>query len=192
MLYLLLFLIDLYYNVCHSRLCEGTDEGPIFIRKVWDCWCSNRCWYTWLLNVTMVFEFLILIGIEFHSFVHARYWDSFLSHSCSSIIYSIRTSEPFLVIPCDTLLRRSKLIFLTFEFAEAYIFLYTKDESLSRKILSKLIHFKSRNSGVTWSRFKYFPLLATFAAKLIHFCLHMAVFHCIYTILNYNNLDERR
>ena len=21
----------------HSRLCEGTDEGPIFIRKVWDC-----------------------------------------------------------------------------------------------------------------------------------------------------------
>ena len=28
--------IDLYYNVCHSRLCEGTDEGPIFIRKVWD------------------------------------------------------------------------------------------------------------------------------------------------------------
>ena len=32
----LLFLIDLYYNVCHNRLCEGTDEGP-FIMNVWDC-----------------------------------------------------------------------------------------------------------------------------------------------------------
>ena len=31
-------------------------------------WCSKRCWYTRLLNVTMVFEFLILIVIEFHSF----------------------------------------------------------------------------------------------------------------------------
>ena len=30
-------------------------------------WCSKRCWYIWLLNVTMVFEFLIFIGIEFHS-----------------------------------------------------------------------------------------------------------------------------
>ena len=40
-----------------------------------------------------------------------------------------------------------------------------KDASFSRKILLKLIHFKSRNSGVTWSRFKYFPLLATFSAE---------------------------
>ena len=29
-------------------------------------WCSKRCFE--LLNVTMVFEFLIFIGIEFHSF----------------------------------------------------------------------------------------------------------------------------
>ena len=45
-----------------------------------------------------------------------------------------------------------------------------KGVSFSRKILLKLIHYKSLNSEVTWSRFKYFPLLATFAAKLIHFC----------------------
>ena len=32
----LLFQIDLYNDVYHSRLCEGTDEGPIFIRKVWN------------------------------------------------------------------------------------------------------------------------------------------------------------
>ena len=30
------------------------------------------------------------------------------------------------------------------------------------KLLLKLINFKSFNSRVTWSRFKYFPLLATF------------------------------
>ena len=35
--FLLFFLIDLYYYVCHNRLCEGNDEGLIFIRKVWDC-----------------------------------------------------------------------------------------------------------------------------------------------------------
>ena len=27
----------MYCNVCHNRLCEGTDEGTIFIKKVWDC-----------------------------------------------------------------------------------------------------------------------------------------------------------
>ena len=36
--------------------------------------------------------------------------------------------------------------------------------------------------GVTWSRFKYFTLLATFVVKLIHFCTSSAVFHCIYPI----------
>ena len=78
--------------------------------------------------------------------------------------------ERGLVILCDTLFRRSKLIFLAFESAETYRFLYIKDASFSRKILLNLTHFKSRNSGVTWSRFIYFPLLATFAAKLIRFC----------------------
>ena len=38
---MLLVIIPIYLyitiNVCHSRLCEGTDDIPIFIRKVWDC-----------------------------------------------------------------------------------------------------------------------------------------------------------
>ena len=138
----------------------------------------------------MVFEFLIFIGFEFHSFAPDTE-TFFLSHCCPSIIY-VYTSEPFLVILCDTLFRRSKLIFFTFESAETYRFLYIKDASFSCKRKLKFIHFKSRNSGVTWSRFKYFPLLATLAAKLIHFCTHIAVFHCIYPILNYNSLDERK
>ena len=93
----------------------------------------------------------------------ARYWDSFCS--IAVLLSSICTSEPFLVILCDTLCLRSKLIFFTFESAKTCRFLYIKDASFSRKILLKLIHSKSRNSGVTWSRFKYFPLLATIAAK---------------------------
>ena len=32
---MLVFLIDLYYKVCHSRFCEGTDEGPIFNKNLW-------------------------------------------------------------------------------------------------------------------------------------------------------------
>ena len=28
----------MYYNVCHNRSCEETDEGPIFIKKVLDCY----------------------------------------------------------------------------------------------------------------------------------------------------------
>ena len=45
-----------------------------------------------------------------------------------------------------------------------------KVASFSRQMLLKLIHLKSSNSGVTWSRFKYFPLPATFATKLKLFC----------------------
>ena len=51
-----------------------------------------------------------------------------------------------------------------------YRFLKMKDASFILKMLLKFIHFKSCNSGVTLSRFKYSPLLATFAAKSIHFC----------------------
>ena len=130
-------------------------------------WCSKRCWY-------MTFE--RTDGI-WTSDIHrdripqlcARYWDSFLSQCFSSTIYSMCTSEPFLVILCDTLFRRSKFIYFNLNLLK-HRFLYIKHASFSYKILLKLIHFKSRNSGVTWSRFKYFPLHATFAAKLIHFC----------------------
>ena len=93
----------------------------------------------------------------------SRYWDSFLSRCCSSIIYNdirvVSSYSLWYLVSEDT-----------FESAETYRFLYTKDASFSRKILLKLIHFKSPNSGVTWSRFKYFSLLATLVAKLIHFC----------------------
>ena len=57
------------------------------------------------------------------------------------------------------------------------------DASFSCKILLKLIHFKSLNSGVTWFRFKYFPLQLLEQSWYI-FVLHTAVFHCIYPILN--------
>ena len=128
-------------------------------------WHSKRCWYIWPLNVMILFEFLIFIGIEFHS---AQYWDSFLSNCCSSIIYMyIRAVSSYSL---KYLVSKVKVNLFTFESAETYRFLYIKDASFSWKILLKLIHFKSRNSWVTWSRFKYFPLLATFAAKLIHFC----------------------
>ena len=76
---------------------------------------------------------------------------------------------------------------------DTYRFLYIKDASFCRNMLLKLIHFKSRNSGLTWSRFKYFSLLATFCSKVntfLYFILQF--FHCIYSILNYNSLDERR
>ena len=97
----------------------------------------------------------------------ARYWDSCLSHCCSSIIYLyIRAVSSYSL----WYLVSEVKIFFTFESAETYRFLYIKDVSFSCKILLKLINFKSRNSGVTWSRFKCFPLLATFAAKLINLC----------------------
>ena len=97
----------------------------------------------------------------------ARYWDSFLSYCCSSIIYMyIRAVSSYSLW---YLVSEVKVNLFTFESAEMYRFLH-KGRLISRKILPKLIHFKSRNSGVTWSHFKYFPLLATFTAKLIHFC----------------------
>ena len=88
----------------------------------------------------------------------------------------ICTSEQFLVIFCDTLFRGSKLIFSTFESAATYRFLCIKDVSFNLKMLLKLIHFMSFNMGVTWSRFKYFPLLATYAATLTHFCTSFCSF----------------
>ena len=54
-------------------VCIGIDEGPIFIKKVWDC---SHMVIAAILEVlvhmtfelTMVFEFLMFIWIEFHSF----------------------------------------------------------------------------------------------------------------------------
>ena len=88
-------------------------------------------------------------------------------------------SEPFLVILSDTLLRRSKFFFFTFESADTWKFLDMRDASFSCQILLKLIYFKSFNRGVTWSRFKYFPLLTTFVTKFIHFCTS----YCSFSLL---------
>ena len=73
--YYLFFLIDLCYIVCHNRLCVGTDEGPIFIKKVWDCSyvVIGALGGVGTFNVTMVFEFLIFIGFKFHSFALDTY-----------------------------------------------------------------------------------------------------------------------
>ena len=126
--YWLLFLIDLYY-VCHSRLCEGTVESPIFIRKVYDCshmhgyWCSRRCWY-----IYMTFErndgiWISDINPDRIPQLCARYWDSCLSHCCSSIIYLyIRAVSSYSLW---YLVSEVKVNLFTFESAEAYTDFYT-------------------------------------------------------------------
>ena len=101
----------------------------------------------------------------------ARYWDIFLSQSCSSKIYLYIRA----IFSCSLwyLVSDFKVnIFYFWICCSIQIFLhdYIKVASFSRKMLLKLIHFKCFNSNVTWSRFKYFQLLATFATKLIHFC----------------------
>ena len=51
------------------------------------------------LNITMLFEFPIFIGIEFHSFAR----DIETAFCLKSVLrYTICTSEQFLVILCDT------------------------------------------------------------------------------------------
>ena len=103
-----------------------------------------------------------------------RYWDSFLSHCCSLIIYMyIRAVSSYSLW---YLVSEVKVNLFHIWICWNIQILYIKDASFSHKILLKLIHFKSCNSGVTWSSFKYFPLLATFAAKLIHFCTSCCCF----------------
>ena len=96
----------------------------------------------------MAFEFMIFIRISkallpilSQLFVPLLFFDNLYVHQIRLYSYSLRC-----------LVSRSKLIFFTFESAETYRILYIKDALFSCKILLKLIHFKSRNSGVTWSR----------------------------------------
>ena len=56
--------------------------------------------------------------------------------------------EPFLSILCDTLFRSSKLVFIIFEPAGTWRFLYMKDNSISCNMQLKLLDFKSVN--VVW------------------------------------------
>ena len=101
------------------------------------------------------------------------------------------TSETFSRYSLWYLVTEVKVIFFTFESADTWRFLYIKDASFICKMLLKLINFKSFHLWMTWSRFKYLQLLATFPEKLMHFVLHTSVFHCICPILNYNSLDRR-
>ena len=97
----------------------------------------------------------------------ALYWACLLSQGCSSKIYMyIRAASSYSLW---YLVSEVNVNLILICICWNHRFLYLKVASFSRKILLKLI-IKSCNSGVTWSRFKYFPLLATFAAKLIHFC----------------------
>ena len=68
----LIFLIDLYDNGCQNTLYDGNEEVLIFIKSLglfpyYGCWYSRRCWCICLLNVKMVYEFQIIIVVEFHS-----------------------------------------------------------------------------------------------------------------------------
>ena len=112
-----------------------------------------------------------------NSTASARYWDSFLYHCYSSKIYMhIRAASS-----CSLWYLVSEVKVNLFHIWICWNFLYIMDASFSRKILLELIHFKSRNSGVTWSRFEYFPLLATFAAKVDTFLYFILQFFTAFT-----------
>ena len=101
----------------------------------------------------------------------ARYWDSLLSHCCPSLIYMYIRAVSIVILWYLVSVVKVNLFHIWICW-NIQIFIHKGCNCVhnSCKILLKLIHFKSLNSGVTWSRFKYFPLLATFVAKLIHFC----------------------
>ena len=121
------------------------------------------------MNVTMVFELLIFIGIELHSF--ASDIETVFFPCCFRL--SACTSEPFQVILCDTLSRRFKLIFFTFEYAVPLRFLYMQDASFSCKMLLKLIISSLLISGWhPWSRFKYFRSLMLSQQSLCTFVVY--------------------
>ena len=127
-------------------------------------WCPRRCWYIYILlvNATMVFLFLIFIRIEFHSFAHDTE-TAFCPTAVLRLHIYIWTSDPFLVILSDTLFRRLKWVFFSFELTllKHNNFIHDGD-SFSRKMILQLIYFKYFNSRVTWFRLKYFPVLVTF------------------------------
>ena len=104
----------------------------------------------------------------------------------------ICTSEPFLVILCDTLFRRSKLIFFKFECAETYKFLYIKDASFSCKILLKLIISSLVIVGWRGIVLNISHCLQLLQQSRYIFVLHTAIFLCIYPHIEQNSLNERR
>ena len=121
-------------------------RSDFYYRKVWDCslmvigalgGVGTYDFWTW--------RWYWISDINRDRIIRlcARYWDSLLSHCCWAV-----SSYSLWYLVSDIWIWSIQI-------------LYMKDASFSCKILLKIIHFKSRNSGVTWSRFKYFPLLAT-------------------------------
>ena len=126
----------------------------------------------------MAIEFLVFFGIEFPSFAP----DTETAFCPKAVLrQSICTSAPFLVILCDILFRRSKLIVFTFESAETYRFVYMKDASLSRKMLLKLIHLKSRNGWSDVVSFYIFPVACHFCSKVDTFLYFILQFFTAFT-----------
>ena len=128
-----------------------------------------RCRYIWLLNVMMVFEFLMLTEIKFHSFAPDTE-----TAFCPELFFDnhICTHKSRFYLFSDTLFQRSKLIFSTFHSVKTYRFIYVKDASFSRKILLKL----SITSLVTVEWRGIVLMLVIFAAKLIHYCTSYCIF----------------
>ena len=115
---------------------------------------------------------------------------AFLSYCWSSIIYTY--IRPVYSYSLWYLVSEIKVNLFRIRICWNIRFLYIMDASFSCRILLKLIHFKSRNSGVTLSVLNISHCLPLLQQSWYIFVLHTAVFHCIYPILNYNSLDERR
>ena len=137
-------------TLSQDRLCEGNYKILNFIKTVEYSHImvigtpGAKFWYMWFLNVAMVFEFLIFIGIAFHSFAP----DTETAFCPIAVLwFCLHQSrfELFSVIPCYEV----KVNFFTYESADPWRFLYIRDASFSCKMLLKIIHFKSFNRGVT-------------------------------------------
>ena len=91
-------------------------------------WCSKRYWYIWLLNVTMVFEFLIFIRIEFNNFapdtetafVPLLFFDNLCVHQ--SRLYSYYCACSQFECDCTFLIALLCLINLWFRFLHIMIY----------------------------------------------------------------------
>ena len=144
----------------------------VLFKKVWDC--SHIMVIALWDVVHMTFErddgiWIFDIHQDRIPQLCAWYRDNFLPHGCSLIIYmyisAVSGYSWWYLVP-----EVKVNLFFTFKSASTYRFSCIKDATFNRKMRLKLIHLMSFNSGVTPSRFKYFPLLASFAAKLMHFC----------------------
>ena len=105
--------------------------------------------------------------------LRAWYRDSLLHQGCSSIICMF--IRAFSSYSLRYLVSEVKVnLFHVWVRGNVKIFVHEWCLNLPQLMLLKLIHFKSFNSEVTWSRFKYFPFLNHFCGKvdsLVHYIL---------------------